>query len=257
MIKQILMGAMIAALPVVAMAAGPQYIFFAAPSGGNNGQCTQPLPCSPQGAAEACPFGSFCTIILQPGVYVDPAVNMYYHRTFYMTGDCNDPYAVVFRATRPNTPLVWVQDHATGRIGCLTMELTTTGTIGLLGRQHSIIDYFDIVFGYMREGRHIGLTEFSIATCMETVWITAGASVHAGAWYFSKLNMPCEVNLVQPWIFDYFVVATDWSIVDAFDAKFTGEGAGHSAGVRCFNYLAIVNKPTSGQSFPGNGADCQ
>jgi hypothetical protein len=259
MIKQFVFGAVVAALLIETThgQAQPHYTFFASPSGDNNGQCTQALPCLPQAAVEACPFGSACTILLQPGVYVDPAVNMYYHRTFYMIGNCDDPNAVVFRATQPNTPLVFVQDHATGRVGCLTMESTTTGTSGLHGRQRAIIDYFDIAFGGMRSGRHVALNEFAIATCSETVWITAPATLHAGVWNLSKLNMACEVHLVHPWIFEYFLVATNWSIVDAYDARFTGPGAGHSAGIRCFNYLAIVNKPTSGQSFPGNGGDCQ
>lgn len=257
MIKRFVLGAALAALVVETTQAGPDYTFFASPSGGSNGQCTQALPCSPQGAVDACPIGSNCTILLQPGLYVDPAVNMYYHRTFYMIGDCNDPNAVVFRATQPNTPLVFIQDHSTGRIGCLTMDSRTTGTSGLFGRQHAIIDYFDIAFGYMPSGRHVALNEFTIATCLETVWITAPTALHAGAWNLSKLNLNCEINLVQPWTFEYFLVATYWSIVDASEATFTGAGAGHSAGIRCFNYLAIVNKPTSGQSFPGNGADCQ
>ncbi|MFL4980958.1 MAG: hypothetical protein ACJ8FV_21010 [Xanthobacteraceae bacterium] len=257
MIKRFVLGAAIAALLLETAQAGPDYTFFASPSGGSNGQCTQALPCSPQGAVEACLIGSACTIVLQPGIYIDPAVNIYYHRTLYMTGDCGNPYAVVFRATRPNTPLVFVQDHATGRIGCLTMESTTTGTSGLFGRQHSIIDYFSIAFGSMRNGRHVALNEFSIASCGETIWLIAGATVHAGVWNLSKLNLACQINLTNPWIFEYFLVATDWSIVDAYDATFTGPGAGHSAGIRCFNYLAIVNRPLNGQSFPGNGADCQ
>jgi hypothetical protein len=55
-------------------------------------------------------------------------VNIYYHRTIGISGDCSNPYA---RATTPNTALVWIQDHATGIVGCLALEPETTGTIGI------------------------------------------------------------------------------------------------------------------------------
>jgi hypothetical protein len=80
MIQQRLAGVLIAALTVGAAPAGPSDTFFASPSGDSNEHCTQALPCSPQGAVEACLIGSACTIVLQPGIYIDPAVNIYYHR---------------------------------------------------------------------------------------------------------------------------------------------------------------------------------
>ena len=77
MIKRFVLGAAIAALLLETARAGPDYTFFASPSGGSNGQCTEALPCSPQGAVDACPIGSNCTIFLERGLYIDPAVNMY------------------------------------------------------------------------------------------------------------------------------------------------------------------------------------
>jgi len=77
------------------------YDFVAAPDGDDNGECTYARLCSPQGAVNACPHGQVCTVQLQAGLYLDPEVNIYYHRTISLIGDCEDPHAVIFRATKP------------------------------------------------------------------------------------------------------------------------------------------------------------
>jgi hypothetical protein len=38
-------------------------------------------------------------------------------------GNCEDPNAVIFRATKPGA-LVAIQDHAIGMVSCLTIEAT-------------------------------------------------------------------------------------------------------------------------------------
>jgi hypothetical protein len=81
-----------------------------------------------------------CNIRLQPGIYLDPAVNIYYHRTISFRGNCSAPNAVIFRATKPGTKLIWIQDHAIGMVACLTMDSESTGTIGIAGRQHIIAE---------------------------------------------------------------------------------------------------------------------
>jgi hypothetical protein len=256
MTQTCLMGALVSALSL-GTAEAQIYNFVASPSGDENGQCTQTHPCSPQGAVKACPMGAICNIALQPGVYADPAVNMYYHRTIAITGDCNDPHAVVFRATRPNTALVQLQDHVIGGVSCLRLDSVTTGTIGIAGRQHAIGDYASIVFGQMPGGVHIAMNELSIASCLSTASIEGNARVHVLALNLSKVNIGCEVNLAQHSQIEIFISASFWSIVDAASARFAGAGAEGGEGVRCSNNVAIVVKPSNGQPFPGTTGDCQ
>src|SRR6516225_11069833 len=74
------LAALAAGISVVS-AAPAGYDFVAAPDGDDNGECTAARPCSPQGAVNACPNGQVCDVQLQPGLYLDPEVNIYYHRT--------------------------------------------------------------------------------------------------------------------------------------------------------------------------------
>jgi hypothetical protein len=189
------------------------YEFVAAPDGDENGECTDTRPCSPQGAVNACPMGAICGIELRPGIYLDPAVDIYYHRTIAITGDCADPYAVIFRATK-RAALVWIQDHAIGIVKCLALEATVAGGVGISGRQHIIADYERVIFGPMPEGTHVGMTECSIASCMDAIWITGDAAVHAGASDHSKLNLGCYMTLTEPRAFTYFVSGIEFSIIN-------------------------------------------
>jgi hypothetical protein len=187
-------------------AAHAGYQFVAAPNGDDNGECTDARPCSPQGAVKTCPDGQVCSIELKPGLYLDPAVNIYYHRTIILFGNCEDPHAVIFRATKSGT-LVWIQDHAIGAVRCLTLEATAPSAVGISGRQHIIADYERVIFGAMPEGVHIRMNEFSIASCIGPVWITGDASVHAAASDHSKLNVGCHMTLSEPRAFTSFVSA--------------------------------------------------
>jgi hypothetical protein len=213
-------------------AAHAGYQFVAAPNGDDNGECTDARPCSPQGAVKTCPDGQVCSIELKPGLYLDPAVNIYYHRTIILFGNCEDPHAVIFRATKSGT-LVWIQDHAIGAVRCLTLEATAPSAVGISGRQHIIADYERVIFGAMPEGVHIRMNEFSIASCIGPVWITGDASVHAAASDHSKLNVGCHMTLSEPRAFTSFVSAAMFSIVDAGQAVF-----GSAAAARAFTQVA-------------------
>jgi|SRR5215831_1487215 len=225
--------------------------FVAAPDGDDNGECTDARPCSPQGAVKTCPMGGICIIRLQPGIYLDPAVNIYYHRTISFRGNCSAPNTVIFRATKPGTALIWIQDHATGTVACLTMDSESTGTIGIAGRQHIIADYERVIFGAMPDGMHVAMNEFSIASCLDTVWIIGDAKTHFAAANNSNLNLNCSITLSEPRVFTYFVNAVAFSIVDAQHAKLFGSVA---TGVGCNSWNAIVYLPAQGLpgSQPGN-----
>ena len=129
--------------------------------------------------------------------------------------------------------LVFIQDHATGTVSCLTLEATAPGVVGISGRQHIIADYERVIFGPMPEGTHIGMTEFSIASCLDTVWITGDAGVHARASAHSKLNLGCHMTLTEPRAFTHLVVAQMFSVVDANGAVF-----GTAATARAFTQVA-------------------
>jgi hypothetical protein len=213
------LAALAAGISVVS-AAPAGYDFVAAPDGDDNGECTEARPCSPQAAVNACPDGQVCSVYLQPGLYLDPEVNIYYHRTIGLFGNCDDPHDVIFRATKPGGALVWIQDHAIGTVNCLTLEATAPGASGIRGRQHIIADYDRVIFGPMPGGTHIGMNEFSIASCQDTVWITGDAGVHAAASAHSKLNLGCHMTLTEPRTFTHFVSAAMFSVVDANGAVF-------------------------------------
>jgi hypothetical protein len=105
--------------------------------------------------------------------------------------------------------------------------------VGISGRQHIIADYERVIFGPMPEGTHIGMTEFSIASCLDTVWITGDAGIHAAALAHSKLNLGCHMTLTEPRAFTHFVVAQMFSVVDANRAVF-----GTAATARAFTQVA-------------------
>jgi hypothetical protein len=232
-------------------AQGQIEFFVAAPDGDDNGECTDSRPCSPQGAVKACPMSSICNIRLQPGIYLDPAVNIYYHRTISFRGNCSAPNAVIFRATKPGTVLIRIQDHAIGTVACLTMDSESTGTIGISGRQHIIADYERVIFGAMPDGMHVAMNEFSIASCLDAVWIIGDAKIHVAAAKNSNVNLGCSITLSEPRAFTYFVNAAAFSIVDAQFAKLLGSVA---TGVGCNSSNAIVYLPAQGLpgSQPGN-----
>jgi len=248
---------------VLGGAAHADYQFVAAPNGVHKGKCTSRRPCSPQGAVNACPDGRVCSILLKPGLYLDPAVNIHYHRTIMLYGNCEDPHAVIFRATKPGA-LVAIQDHAIGAVRCLTLEATAPGAVGISGRQHIIADYERVIFGPMPEGTHLSMNEFSIASCIGPVWISGDASIHASASAHAKLNLGCHMTLTEPRAFTYFVSAVTFSIVDApqlvFDSVATRVVSASAVdaaavvgpiatGEGCHSSNSIVFRPEQG--FPG------
>jgi hypothetical protein len=221
----------------------------AAPSGTINPECTVAQPCTVQTAVERCAERApqVCHVMLANGVYPDPAVNIYYYRFVNLIGDCAGPQNVVLRATQANSTLVWVQDHAIAAVRCLTLDATAPHVLGIAGRQHVIVDYDTLMFGPL--GTAISMTEFSIASCLGNNWITGSATAHVHASSLSKINLNCSVNIALPNLgVGYFVLASDFSIVSAQGATFSGESL---TGTRCTsaNSLVYRNGP-----FPGDAA---
>jgi hypothetical protein len=233
------------------VSAQPSANFYAAPETTDNPECSLQRPCSPQGALRACRSQPIeqCVISLTDGLYDDPEINIYYHRLVKLTGNCSNPNAVVLRATKHDTTLVWIQDHAIGIIECMTLDSTAKGTIAIAGRQHVIIDYRDIVFGDTNGGHHLSMTEHSIANCVGPNTISGGAHIHAGVSDMSNLIMNCHWHLSAPAHFDYFYNAVDFSKIDAGRATYTGDVA-ESTGTKCNASNSSIDVQVS--ALPGN-----
>lgn len=223
---------------------------YVSPSGSGT-QCTEAQPCGIDSAVSACPGGGLCNIYLADGTYPDPAVNLYYYRAFTLFGNCKNPSAVLLRGTRTNKAIIWVQDHATATITCMSLEATTPGASGIQGRQHAIIDFASLNFGEFSGGTFVSVTDSSVGSCTGPISINGSTSVPFGATSLSKLSLPCAISIPTPISFSHFVNVTSMSILDASAATFTGDGTGSaSSGTTCNSSQSIVTPPAVG--FPGN-----
>lgn len=177
-------------------AALPTKHFYAAPGASDNPTCPINQPCSPQGAVMACQAQPFdvCNVYLADGLYLDPGLNVYYHKVIAIIGNCNVPQNVVLRATIPSSTLVWVQDTSIVRVMCMQLDSApdVTGVIGIGGRQHIINDYETVIFGPLPGGTHVSMAEFSISSCIPPVWIIGGGPLRGSADNLSKLNLGCQ-----------------------------------------------------------------
>lgn len=224
--------------------------YYAAPNGVDSTSCTQATPCTAQGAFMRChldqPQGDVCNIQLADGDYINPGINVFYYRFANFTGNCGNPSSVRLIGTQAVT-LAWVQDHAVGIFGCMRFEGFVSGVNGILGRQHVIIDYYSVVFGNMPGGTHVGMNEFSIASCGSSVTIAGNTVVHAGASKLSIINLPCTIVINGVFAIDFFVNTQAWSVVAAQGVVFSGSF--NVTGRRCNSDFAIVYRT---QAFPGS-----
>lgn len=160
----------------------PTAIFYAAPNGTDNNQCSQIKPCKPQSAVLACQGAQhrayLCLIKLSAGAYVDPAIDVWHYRFIQFTGvdglapdgSCANPGATILRAASWNTALITVQDHATMGITCAQLDSYAGGTIGIFARQMAIADITNVIFGAMPLGVHISAVQFSSVNCIGNIW---------------------------------------------------------------------------------------
>src|SRR5262245_46044872 len=221
---------------------------------GSGTQCTPASRCTLQTAMSSCyaQTAQICSISLNDGVYVDPTDNIYYYRAIQLVGNCGAPQNVVLRAATPNTALIWIQDHAIGRVECLTLEAHVNGITGIMGRQHVIADWGTVRFGAMPLGYHVFMNEFSIGSCVGPVWLTGGAAAHVNVSNSSKVNIGCNVNAAPSISFSSaFASVSVFSIIDASLATFTG---GPVFGAGCSSQQSVVSPPPQG--FPGQPSHC-
>src|SRR5262245_43356859 len=124
-------------------------------------------------------------------------------------------------------PIVWVEDHATLILSCLTINSAYDGNTSIAGRQHVIVDFGNIHFGAMPQGTHISMGYHAIASCSGgTVWLDGNASVFAVANMSSTINLNCPLGLTAPLTFTVIVKAQWKSVVDMSGAIISGPGAG-------------------------------
>lgn len=208
--------------------------------------CSSVSPCNIKDAVERCMTepvrAGVCNINLTNGVYLDPEIIVYYYRFAHITGNCNGPGNVILRATRPQA-LIWVQDHAIAAVGCLMLEAApgVNGVIGISGRQHVVVDYWDIYFGAMPNGTHVAMEKFSQANCGgENNYILGEAITHIGASRHSDIDLPCRINIATNAV-QYLVSLNMLSTANMMVTQWTGfwtSGVGASCQAGSF-----VNKP--------------
>src|SRR5262245_24294018 len=227
---------------VASPALGQTFSLHVTPDGSDNADCAEAGGCSPKGAIAACRQRSAieCGLILADGVYVDPEINVYYHRTVSVIGNCKNPGAVVLRATKNHAQLIIEQDHAIGTLASLTLEAgDAKGVEAISARQHTITDFESMVFGEMNGGSHLALTEYSIASCAKTNTIAGGAHVHIDVSDYSKVNINCPWHFKGSYHFDYFYNAVDFSKINAALATYVGDYS-ESTGIRCNSWRSSV-----------------
>jgi hypothetical protein len=240
-------------LPTSPAVAQSSATFYVDPFGSGT-QCTLANRCALPTAMSSCYAQAveICNINFNDGIYVDPGVNIYYYRAVQLVGNCSAPQNVILRATIPNTALIWIQDHAIGIVQCLTLEAHVNGVSGIMGRQHIIADWGNIIFSIMPLGIHVFLNEFSIGSCVGPVWLRGGAMAHVAVSNSSKANIGCQVNAASSISFSSgFATANAFSIIDAGVATFTG---GPVSGAGCTSQQSIVSPPPQG--FPGQPSRC-
>jgi hypothetical protein len=112
----------------------------------------------------------------------------------------------------------------------------------------------NIVFGTMPKGKHVALTEFSIASCVGNVWLAGDAHVHADVNHFSKLNLfACRHEIVTPISIDYLLNSNSYAIIEAHGTTFSGEAT--LKGIGCNKDSdGRISKPSRGfpATEPGN-----
>ena len=233
--------------------------------GTDDSTCTERAPCrSLRRAIDVVPGGAIGIVNVAAGTYeeapprpgwpVVPIANVYYHRVVWLVGDCKHPTTA--RITKNGNTAFSAQDETIMAVRCFKIEAAdgVTGAIGIAGRQHSIIDYGDVEFAALPGGADVDVTEFVIAGCIGPVSITGDAKTHVHASFYSKVNLGCRHALPAPRDFsDGFAIAAWHSLIDARAATLAGDGAGASAGPRCYALKSDIFAPTPPESFPGNG----
>jgi hypothetical protein len=122
-----------------------QTAFYVAPGGlGANDCLTLASACSSaQQAANLCPTGKPCDLLIAAGAYHEK-VSVTYYKQVNFRGDCSKPHAVLFDDFEGETPVAgpifWIQDQAIGTVSCVGLKGYAKGTIGISSRQGAIVD---------------------------------------------------------------------------------------------------------------------
>jgi len=210
------------AWPALAANAPPIFLWVA-PTGNDTNSClSAAAPCGTiQGAIDKVPYGTRGIVNLLPGHYPG-GVNIvgYLHNFIGIYGpydsnvQCVDPAQVVIDA--PGAVAFWIQDHASTQFGCLSIS---AASVGFSGRQFSIIDFSDIVFGQV--GVSISATDRTMASCTGGVWVTGSGFYFATA-YRSDLNIGCNIKIAAGVTFVAFFGAFRQSTIETASATFSG-----------------------------------
>src|SRR5262249_9778595 len=144
-------------MPLAAFAQNPLYV---SPSGNDDSDClSAALPCATiQRAVDLAPKYAQTSILLSHGTY-SAGAKVAHYKFVTIDGDCANRYAVTI-SNPPGGTAFTAQDFGILGIQCVVI---TGGSIGLLTRQFSVLDYVKITFGPMAV--HISAGESSKINC--------------------------------------------------------------------------------------------
>jgi hypothetical protein len=202
---------------------------YVSPTGIDQGNCqSQQSPCRTlQYAADNIPSGYFGFIYPAHGVYPNASVSIYEFRRAVVTGDCTDPTAVVFDNGTPGAAIIYVEDHATAGVLCLTLRASDQAVNLIVSRQHTITDFGKIHFAATPGGTINVIaapSDHAIMSCAGDVWLDAPANVYAFPGGNSEMNLGCPHHMATQAV-TYFVDGGD-SLINAATTTVDGAGAG-------------------------------
>src|SRR5438477_333832 len=200
--------------------------------GSDSGDCVVQSCRTIQYAIDQSPQGSFANIIVSPGVY-DEALLVFEFRRISLgglgragDGSC-DPGAVVIRSPKAGA-IISTQDHATGIYRCLTVTSAVPDVVGFSGRQHVIVDTFDVQIG--REGDPslsyaISGTTSDSVNCGGRLFVKTPVTVLFAAHDLSHGELSCAVDIPKAGLVSYLITGENNAVINASQATFTGAGA--------------------------------
>lgn len=255
------MKKIIAALLLLASLSAVAANTYINPNGSDSNDClSTALPNPPGSASGACLtlaraisvatgnslYGNG-NVYAAAGQYVANAAGFSHFQMGTISGDCNNPTAVVF-----NIPIngqgFLAQDHATMWLQCFSTLTFGSGSYVINARQFAIVDYSSITFGYMPGGVHVSAQEMSKVNCTGTNTITGSAIYHVFASGMAMSEMACTMNIQNTPSFTAFYGIGPRSLVNAIATTYTGTGISGAS--------YDVNNGTLmlwGRTMPGSG----
>jgi hypothetical protein len=214
-------------------AAAETFFVASSPRGNDSNDCSSAtMACATfQRAADLCPVGPECLILVAPGIYSQTTnVSHFKHVLFSgpkdQRGACIDRGAVDVDGQQ-NGPIFGAQDHATLRITCMRLAARGPGRSAFLTRQFAIGDLDDVDFGAFADGYGVGAAETSKIS-IGNPGIYGNARLFAAASDLSQVTVGGLVKMADGLKFDAFLASATSSVVSFYPSGM--EGGAHFSG---------------------------